>query len=147
MFPGTVEPFWVPCRTLCRKGSTCNSKGFYLEPNRFYLVPKMFFQGFSYRDSQRTLLSSRKHFFFKDSTLEQSPMCAHLGCREWLQKRLANRWHQHRTHTKNTIQTTSLFQTLYHHKCFVSLKSYIVCDKHIYSIWSVRLILRDAILL
>jgi hypothetical protein len=32
--------FWVPCRTLCGKGSTLNPKEFYLEPKAFYLKPK-----------------------------------------------------------------------------------------------------------
>jgi hypothetical protein len=39
----------------------------------------MFFQGFSYRDSQITLLSSRKHFFFKRFYFRTKPYVCPFG--------------------------------------------------------------------
>ena len=51
-----VEPFWVPCRTICGKGSRWNPKALHLEP-------KGFFKGICYGDSQRTLSVLDSTFF------------------------------------------------------------------------------------
>jgi hypothetical protein len=71
-----VEPFWVPCRTLCTEHSTWNPKGFYLGPKRLLLLGQ--------------LKNPFEPFFYMSVGVCESGWCWHKGLSLLF---MAARWH------------------------------------------------------